>query len=101
MKKRTLQTMLLSSLAVICFSAQAESNDALLAAQASISAYDAMSIAQKNTKGTVSKVEFEQHKDKTYWEVELVSAEKKTYEFKIDATSGKVLKKKIDEEDDD
>jgi uncharacterized membrane protein YkoI len=101
MKKKILQTMLISSLSVICFNAQAEGNDALLAAQAGISASDAISIAQKDTKGAVSKVEFEQHKHKTYWEVELVTSKKQTYEFKIDATSGKVLKKKLDDEDED
>ena len=45
--------------------------------------------------------ELEAKKGKVQFEVEVVAPDKSVHEVKVDATTGKVLSSKLDEEDDD
>lgn len=61
----------------------------------------AVAIATQAVQGSASKAEFENEDGKLMWEVEVVGTNKQVYDFKIDASSGKVLKQEIDKEDHD
>jgi len=56
----------------------------------------AMDIALEDTPGKVIEVELEREDGQAVWEVELVNADNEFYEFEIDANSGEILEKEMD-----
>lgn len=82
--------------------AQAKTNtpdDAIAATSVAVTMDQAVAIATQAVQGSASKAEFENEDGKLMWEVEVVGANKQVYDFKIDATSGKVLKQELDKAD--
>ena len=86
----------------IPFVAQAKTDtpdDAIAATSVAVTMDQAVAIATQAVPGSASKAEFENEDGKLIWEVEVVGANQQVYDFKIDATSGKVLKQKLDKAD--
>ena len=76
-------------------------DDSIAVTSAAVTMDQAVSIATQAVPGSASKAEFENEDGKLMWEVEVVGTNKQVYDFKIDASSGKVLKQEIDKEDHD
>lgn len=75
-------------------------NDAKMLKEAKISLTESIKIAQKSISGDVIRAELEDDDGKLIWDIEVVSSmDKKVYDLEIDAKSGKILKSKLDEED--
>jgi len=63
-----------------------------VAGEAQVSADQAIQTALQKVSGTVVEVELEEEKDhEAIWEVEIVTADSKLMEVKIDAKTGEVL----------
>ena len=79
-------------------------DDSIAVTSVAVTIDQAVAIATQAVQGSASKAEFENEDGKLMWEVEVVGVDKQVYDFKIDATSGKVLKQELDKadhEDDD
>ena len=64
-----------------------------------ITAKQAIDIALNAVPGVIHEVELEKERDAFAWEIELVSAQdQKEYEILIDANTGKVISKEIEED---
>lgn len=100
LNKMTALTLISVSLLAAAFSIQAD-NDALGVTSAAITIDRAIRIALKAVPGTVAKVEFEQEDNKTLWEVEIVTSDQQVFELEIDAKSGEILDKQVDDDDDE
>ena len=71
-------------------------------ARAAISKERAVSIAEPQVKdGRAIDVDFERDDGRSYYEIDVRGSNKRTYEIKVDASSGKVISRKIDDDDDD
>ena len=71
-------------------------------ARAAISKERAVSIAEPQVKGgRAIDVDFERDDGHSYYEIDVRGSNKRTYEIKVDASSGKVISRKIDDDDDD
>lgn len=71
-------------------------------ARAAISKERAVSIAERQVKGgRAIDVDFERDDGRSYYEIDVRGSNKRTYEIKVDASSGKVISRKIDDDDDD
>ncbi len=106
LNKVLVATLISGGLLGSAFVAQAGSNDkdskeVMAMSETSITMNKALEIALSTVPGTAKSVEFDLEKGKTIWEVEVVDANKKVHELEIDATSGKVLKQKLDDDNDD
>lgn len=91
----------LAGTAYVAQAKSSESNDAEAVTQASVSMNKAIEIALEQVPGNVVGAEFENDDGQALWEVEILAANKEVYELEIDAASGKVLKQKKDEDDDE
>ena len=72
------------------FAASSVKNDAQVINDAKISLTQAIAVAEKHAAGKASKAEIERHKDKSVYEVEVVSGTK-IMEVKVDPNLGTVL----------
>ena len=93
---------LVGSLLITTLVAQAKTGnheDETAVTEVAVTLKQAVDIATKAVLGSPSKVEFESEEGKFMWEVEVVVANGQVYDFIIDATSGKVLKKELDKVD--
>ena len=71
-------------------------------ARAAISKERAVSIAERQVKGgRATDVDFERDDGRSYYEIDVRGSNKRTYEIKVDANSGKVISSKVDDDDDD
>ena len=80
------------------YAANAMENDALAIQSAKISLTQAVTVAEQHVAGKASRAEFEKHKDKWVFDVEVVSG-KKVMDVKVDPETGKVLTAIEDKED--
>lgn len=107
MKKfnKTLVTTLISTgLLGSAFIAQAGSSDkkpkeVMSLSESSITIDKALEIALTTVPGSAKAVEFDNEHGKSIWEVEIIDANKLIHELEIDATTGKVIKQKLDYKD--
>ncbi len=98
-------TLISGGLIGSAFVAHASSNDkdskeVVAMSEASITMDKALEIALAIKPGTAKAVEFDIEDGRSIWEVEVVDANKRVYDLEIDATSGEVLKQKLDDDDD-
>ncbi|MDO5679112.1 MAG: PepSY domain-containing protein [Pelistega sp.] len=71
-------------------------------ARAAISKERAVSIAERQVKGgRATDVDFERDDGRSYYEIDVRGSNKRIYEIKVDANSGKVISSKVDDDDDD
>ncbi len=101
LNKVLVATLIIGGLLGSAFVAQASSNDkdskeAIAMSETSITMDRALEIALSTVPGTAKSVEFDLEKGKSIWEVEVVDVNKRVHELEIDATSGEVLKQKLD-----
>ena len=68
-------------------------------AKATISLSQAVSAAEAQAGGKASKAEFDSERGALVYEVEVVTADSKVFDVKVDATNGKVLSSKLDQAD--
>lgn len=68
-------------------------------AKATISLSQAVSAAEAQAGGKASKAEFASERGALVYEVEIVTADSKVFDVKVDATNGKVLSSKLDQAD--
>lgn len=90
-------------LAGVAYGAQAkesEKNDALSAAQASVTINSAIDRALAKVPGIVVAAEYENEDGKAVWEVEVLAANKSVHDLTIDASNGKILSNQNDSDDD-
>ena len=78
-----------------------QTDEALAVLSSPVSMQQANSFAQQAVAGTPAEAEFSVEDGKIVWEVEIVDKNKQTFEIEIDATSGKVLKQKLEKADHD
>jgi len=78
-----------------------ESDNAEAVMQAKVSMINAIEIALLQVPGNAIGAEFESDDGKILWEIEILATNKKVYELEIDATSGKVVNQKEDEDDEE
>ena len=78
-----------------------QTDEALAVLSSPVSMQQAISFAQQAVAGTPAEAEFSVEDGKIVWEVEIVDKNKQTFEIEIDATSGKVLKQKLEKADHD
>lgn len=75
-------------------------NDAIAdLAKAKITLVQAVGAAESNAGGKVVKAELESERGAVVYEVEVVTADNRVFDLKIDATDGKVLSSKQDQAD--
>lgn len=107
LKKIAVATVICMSLAGVSVVVQAKSptqNDAVAVGKVSVTLEQAVSAAQQVFPGLATKAELSTDSGSEVWEVEIVSADQQVADVEIDATTGKVLKQKVDKvdsEDDD
>jgi len=82
------------------YAANAMENDALAIQSAKTSLAQAVTVAEQHVAGKASRAEFEKHKDKWLFDVEVVSG-KKVMDVEVDPESGKVLTATEDRADGD
>ena len=70
----------------------------LLVNDAALTIDQAMSIALKEVPGKVTEVEIEKEDGKLIWEVSVLDDQNQTFELEIDANSGEVLEKELDDD---
>ena len=104
LKKFVAALVIVGALAVGAYVVQAkfsESDNAEAVMQAKVSMINAIEIALLKVPGYAIEAEFESDDGKILWEVEILATNKEVYELEIDATSGKVVNQKKDEDDED
>ena len=67
-------------------------------AKAQIQLNDAVKIATNEVSGKVYEAELELEDNIPVWEIEILSANNELYEIEIDATSGKILSKELEDD---
>jgi uncharacterized membrane protein YkoI len=82
------------------YSANSAENDALAIAGAKIDLAKAVAAAEQHVGGKASKAEYERHKGKWVYDVEVVK-DKKVMDVKVDPASGSVISATEDEADND
>ncbi|MCU7967296.1 MAG: PepSY domain-containing protein [gamma proteobacterium symbiont of Bathyaustriella thionipta] len=93
-----------SSALVFLTTAQAEqqgTNDAIMVTSAKISLEQALEIARNAVPGKAAKIEYSTDDGQAVWEIEMVSRNQNVHDIEINASTGKVIKQKIDKIDDD
>lgn len=102
--KRKIQLAALTALSATAiasaYAAKTMENDALAVETAKIGLTQAVTAAEQHVGGKASRAEFEKHKGKPVFDVEVVSG-KKVMDVKVDPASGKVLAATEDEADHD
>ena len=101
LNKIVLSTLLSAGLMGTAFVAHADnknrSQDTQAISSASVSINKAVEIALAAVPGAATEAEFEVEDGKSIWEVEVLDANKQMYKVEIDANSGDVLEKKLDD----
>lgn len=80
------------------YAAKSNENDALAINSAKISLVQAITAAEQHVGGKASGADYEQHKGKWVFDVEVVK-DKQVMDVKVDATSGKVIVATVDKVD--
>ena len=73
-------------------------SSAKLINEAAITADQAMAIALTEVPGKVTETEIEKEDGKLIWEVSVLDSQNRTFELEIDANSGAVLDKELDDD---
>ena len=74
-----------------------DENEAELVSQATLSNEQAVAIALAQVPGKVAETEIEKEDGVLVWEVEVVNNQNEIYEITIDANTGEVLEKELDD----
>lgn len=74
-------------------------NDAEAVTQATVDITNALQIARQHVPGTVVGAEFEQEDGKMLWEVEVLAEDHQVFDLEIDAMTGELLDKAVDQAD--
>jgi len=78
---------------------EADINDAVNAANATVTMQYAVELALQKVPGMAVGAKFKGDDGKTVWKIEIVDSNQTSHDLKIDATSGDVLKNRIDQAD--
>ena len=81
--------------------ANANTDKAEQAAQATIAQDQAVNIALQAVPGTVIESEFESEDGVTLWEIEILDANQQVTEVEVDANTGEILSQKVDTDEND
>lgn len=80
---------------------QQGTNDAIRVISAKISLEQALEIARNTVPGKAAKIEYSTDDGQAVWEIEMVSRNQNVHDIEINASTGKVIKQKIDKIDDE
>lgn len=99
--KKTLATTIITGglIAVTSFAfADKDNVDYQQLAGASIQLNDAVDIATNAVPGKVFEAELELEKDKSVWEIEILSTNNELFEIEIDANSGEIISQELEDD---
>jgi len=78
---------------------ESKANDELAVVSASVTLEQALNVAKSAIPGTLAKINYSNDEGAPVWEVEVIGANQTTYDLEINATTGEVVKQKIDKAD--
>lgn len=78
---------------------ESKTNNELAVVSSTVTLEQALNIAKSTIPGTLAKIEYSNDESAPVWEVEVIDANQTTYDLEISATSGKVVKQKVDKAD--
>lgn len=82
----------------IVIASQKGDDSASLIQDASLGVDQAMAIALADVPGNVIEAEIERENGKLIWEIEIVDQQNQVYELEIDANSGEILEKELEDD---
>lgn len=101
MKKSTMGTLCATGLSVIALAMNpvvAGSKHQERAVGVEVDIFAAAAIASDGTNARIVEAEFESKRDKLIWEIELVDADNREIEVKVDANTGEIIAQEIEDD---
>jgi len=78
---------------------ESKTNDELAVVSASVTLEQALNVAKSAIPGTLAKIKYSNDEGAPVWEVEVIDANQTTHDLEISATTGQVVKQKVDKAD--